>query len=138
MQQGSMNRQRRPRTTSGDLLRGVTTIDYKNVELLERFLEDGGRIRSRRRTRTSAKVQRSITLAIKRARHIGLLPFTLSTDRSGPADRGRRSDRRPPRSDRPEEAMPADQPPAAAEVADAAETDMLTLAGETGGDEGEA
>lgn len=136
MQQGSMNRQRRPRTTSGDLLRGVTTIDYKNVELLERFLEDGGRIRSRRRTRTSAKVQRSITVAIKRARHIGLLPFTLNTDRGSMADRGRRSDRRPPRSDRPDEPMPAEQPAAPAETA--AIDDMLTLAGEAGGDEGEA
>ena len=132
MQQGSMNRQRRPRTSSGELLRGVTKIDFKNVEILERFLEDGGRIRSRRRTRTSAKVQRAITVAIKRARHIGLLPYTVSTER-GAGDRGRRMDRRPQRDDRMDDRMddrgPRDR--AGAEDQDTVD-DMLTLAGEAG------
>lgn len=132
MQQGSMNRQRRPRTSSGELLRGVTKIDFKNVEILERFLEDGGRIRSRRRTRTSAKVQRSITVAIKRARHIGLLPYTVSTERSAFGDRSRRStDRRPMRSERMDEGMPMERPAEAEGGMD----DMLALAGETDDDD---
>lgn len=129
-----MNRQRRPRTSSGELLRGVTKIDFKNVEILERFLEDGGRIRSRRRTRTSAKVQRSITVAIKRARHIGLLPYTVSTERSAFGDRSRRStDRRPMRSDRMDEGMPMERPAEA--EGETGMDDMLTLAGETGDDD---
>lgn len=51
-------------------------IDYKNVDLLLRFVDSGGRIRSRRRTRTNAKRQREITLAVKHARHLALLPYT--------------------------------------------------------------
>lgn len=133
MQQGSMNRQRRPRTSSGELLRGVTKIDFKNVEILERFLEDGGRIRSRRRTRTSAKVQRSITVAIKRARHIGLLPYTVSTERSAYGDRSRRtSDRRPMRSERPDDGMSMDR--RGDDGDNDNDNDMLMLAGETGDD----
>lgn len=59
----------------GGVLKADATIDYKNVELLERFVDDGGRIVSRRKTRTSAKHQRKVTVAVKRARHVALLPF---------------------------------------------------------------
>jgi small subunit ribosomal protein S18 len=68
--------QRRPHgRRSGSYLKSDTAIDYKNIELLERFVDDGGRITSRRKTRTNAKQQRAITAAIKRARHVALLPF---------------------------------------------------------------
>ncbi len=55
---------------------GDGPVDYKNIELLQRFVDTGGRIRSRRRTRTTAKNQRKLTRAIKRARHLALLPYT--------------------------------------------------------------
>jgi len=80
---GGGGRRRRP----AELLKGVDRIDYKNVELLERFLEAGGRLRSRRRTRTAARDQRKVTQAVKRARHMALLPFTSEQER---ASRGRR------------------------------------------------
>jgi small subunit ribosomal protein S18 len=51
-------------------------IDYKNVELLEPFVADGGKLRSRRRTKTCARQQRAVTRAVKRARHVALLPYT--------------------------------------------------------------
>jgi small subunit ribosomal protein S18 len=51
-------------------------IDYKQVEVLGRFITDGGKIRPRRQTGTCAKHQRQLARAIKRARHIALLPFT--------------------------------------------------------------
>ncbi|MGB2911491.1 MAG: 30S ribosomal protein S18 [Anaerolineales bacterium] len=51
-------------------------LDYKNVELLQRFITDGAKIRPRRQTGTCAKHQRELARAIKRARHIALLPFT--------------------------------------------------------------
>ena len=57
------------------MLKAGAKIDYKNIEILERFVDDGGRITSRRKTRTSAKQQRAVTTAIKRARHVALLPF---------------------------------------------------------------
>jgi len=50
-------------------------IDYKNVDLLRRFLTEDGKIRPRRQTGTCAKHQRSLAEAIKRARHIALVPF---------------------------------------------------------------
>jgi len=51
-------------------------IDYKQSELLRRFISDDGKIRPRRQTGTCAKHQRALAQAIKRARHLALLPFT--------------------------------------------------------------
>lgn len=56
-------------------------VDYKNVALLSRFLDRRGRILSRRKTRVSAKVQRRVAQAIKRARHLALLPYTSDQTR---------------------------------------------------------
>jgi len=50
-------------------------IDYKRPELLRRFLTDRGKIKPRRRTGTCAKHQRRLAVAIKRARHLALLPY---------------------------------------------------------------
>ena len=54
---------------------GVKTIDYKDVETLVRFITDRGKILPRRITGVSAKYQRILTVAIKRARMMALLPF---------------------------------------------------------------
>ena len=51
-------------------------IDYKNTDLLKRYINDSGKIRPRRQTGTCARHQRRLATAIKRARHIALLPFT--------------------------------------------------------------
>lgn len=56
-------------------------VDYKNITLLSRFLDRRGRILGRRKTRVSAKVQRRIVQAIKRARHLALLPYTAEQTR---------------------------------------------------------
>lgn len=50
-------------------------IDYKNTDLLKRYIDETGRIRPRRQTGTCAKHQRVLAKAIKNARHIALLPF---------------------------------------------------------------
>lgn len=50
-------------------------IDYKNTSVLSRYISDRGKIDPRRRTGTCAKHQRVLALAIKRARHLALLPF---------------------------------------------------------------
>lgn len=55
------------------------SIDYKQVEQLRRFVMDDGKIRPRRQTGTCAKHQRELARAIKRARHVALLPFTGET-----------------------------------------------------------
>lgn len=54
----------------------ITYIDYKEVDLLKKFVSERGKILPRRVTGTSAKYQRQLTTAIKRARHIGLLPYS--------------------------------------------------------------
>ena len=51
-------------------------IDYKNVELLKRYITDDGKIRPRRQTGACAKHQRQVAAAIKQSRQVALLPFT--------------------------------------------------------------
>jgi len=53
----------------------VTYIDYKDVDLLSRFISPNGKISPRRVTGTSAKYQRMLAVAIKRARQVALLPY---------------------------------------------------------------
>ena len=55
-------------------LEGVEQIDYKDAELLRRFMTEHGKILPRRTTYASSKQQRSIRSAIRRARVMGLLP----------------------------------------------------------------
>ncbi|WP_085784654.1 30S ribosomal protein S18 [Candidatus Nucleicultrix amoebiphila] len=54
---------------------GAPKIDYKDIKLLERYLSERGRIIPRRITAVSAKHQRALALAIKRARYLALLPY---------------------------------------------------------------
>ena len=79
-------------------------VDYKDVNLLRRFMSDRGKIRARRVTGNCAQHQRDVARAIKTARELALLPYTQRTvsERgpgrgAGPARRGRGS--RPPRSE---------------------------------------
>ena len=51
-------------------------IDYKLSEALRRFVTDDGKIRPRRQTGTCARHQRELAVAIKRSRHVALLPYT--------------------------------------------------------------
>jgi len=53
----------------------IEHIDYKQVDLLRRYIDDDAKIKSRRQTGTCAKHQRQLARAIKRARHLALLPF---------------------------------------------------------------
>ncbi|MGD9538893.1 MAG: 30S ribosomal protein S18 [Alphaproteobacteria bacterium] len=54
---------------------GAPVIDYKDVRLLQRFLSERGKIVPSRITAVSAKKQRELARAIKRARHLALLPY---------------------------------------------------------------
>ncbi len=53
----------------------IGEIDYKNPEQLRAYISDRGKIEPRRRTGTCAKHQRLLAVAIKRARHLALLPY---------------------------------------------------------------
>ncbi|MFC8277533.1 30S ribosomal protein S18 [Streptomyces sp. NPDC057271] len=54
---------------------GITYIDYKDTDLLRRFISDRGKIRSRRVTRVTARQQRHLAIAVKNAREMALLPY---------------------------------------------------------------
>ncbi|MBR3981626.1 MAG: 30S ribosomal protein S18 [Bacteroidales bacterium] len=54
---------------------GIKYIDYKDPEFLKKFLNEQGKILPRRITGTSIKYQKKVAVAIKRARHLALLPY---------------------------------------------------------------
>ncbi len=56
-------------------------IDYKDTEYLQRYINEQGKLLPRRVTNTSAKKQRSITTAVKRARHLAMLPYVADSVR---------------------------------------------------------
>ncbi|GGL53759.1 hypothetical protein GCM10014719_63820 [Planomonospora parontospora subsp. antibiotica] len=58
-----------------NLLLGVDRIDYKDTDLLRRFISDRGKIRSRRITGVTVQQQRRLARAIKNAREMALLPY---------------------------------------------------------------
>lgn len=61
----------------------VERVDYKDADMLSRFLSERGKIRPRRQTGLCARHQRQLARAIKRARHLALLPFVV--DHTHPA-----------------------------------------------------
>jgi small subunit ribosomal protein S18 len=82
----------------------VEWVDYKDVNMLRRYMSDRGKIRARRVTGNCAQHQREIALAIKTARELVLLPYMqrTMTERSGGRGRSGRGDRfggRPPRAE---------------------------------------
>lgn len=58
---------------------GIKNVDYKDVETLTKFITERGKILPRRITGVSALFQKRLTSAIKRARHMALLPFVAET-----------------------------------------------------------
>jgi len=57
----------------------IKYIDYKDVKMLQRFTTEQGKIIPKRITGTSSKYQRELAIAIKRARHMALLPYVSDT-----------------------------------------------------------
>lgn len=72
-----MNRGRKARKkVCGFCVDKVEYIDYKDIARLRRYMSERGKILPRRVTGTCARHQRELTVAIKRARHLALLPYT--------------------------------------------------------------
>jgi len=80
----------------------ITYVDYKDVNLLRRFVSDRAKIRARRVTGNTAQQQAEVALAIKNAREMALMPYItkVTTQRGGKGgdrgDRGQRSEGPPP------------------------------------------
>ena len=73
MPKGNFRRRRKKRCYFTE--NNITYIDYKDVNLLQRFISDRGKILPRRVTGTKSKFQAELATAIKRARHMALLPY---------------------------------------------------------------
>ena len=72
-----MNRGRKARKkVCGFCVDKVENIDYQDIARLRRYMSERGKILPRRVTGTCARHQRELTVAIKRARHLALLPYT--------------------------------------------------------------
>ena len=73
----------------------IDYVDYKDVNLLRRFMSDRAKIRARRVTGNDSQQQKEIANAIKNAREMALLPYAsrVTTQRGGGRDRGERGDR---------------------------------------------
>jgi small subunit ribosomal protein S18 len=76
----------------------VEYIDYKDVNLLQRFVSDRSKIRARRVSGNDTQQQRDIAIAIKNAREMALLPYAkrVTTQRTARPERGERGDRARP------------------------------------------
>lgn len=62
-------------------LEGISVVDYKDIELLKKFLNKQGKILPRKITGVSLKEQKIVARAIKRARIMALLPFVIERER---------------------------------------------------------
>jgi small subunit ribosomal protein S18 len=82
----------------------ATWVDYKDINVLKRFMSDRGKIRSRRVTGNCAQHQRDVQIAIKTAREVALLPYTQRTVSERGPGRGPRG----PRSEGGERAAESD------------------------------
>jgi small subunit ribosomal protein S18 len=99
----------------------VTWVDYKDVNVLRRFISDRAKIKARRTTGTCTQHQREVAVAIKTARELALIPYTQRTvsDKAGGRE-GRGGGRGGPRGPRPE-ARDAETGTAVVDVPDAAD-----------------
>lgn len=70
-----------PETPSRFDAKNIEYIDYKDLELLKRYINEQGKLLPRRITGVPAKFQRQLTVAVKRARHLALLPFVADNVR---------------------------------------------------------
>jgi small subunit ribosomal protein S18 len=102
----------------------VVWVDYKDVNVLRRFISDRAKIKARRTTGTCLQHQRDVAVAIKTSRELALLPYTQRTvsDKAGGREGRGGGGRGGPRGPRPDAARDADNGAAAGESA--ADTDV--------------
>jgi small subunit ribosomal protein S18 len=102
----------------------VTWVDYKDVNVLRRFISDRAKIKARRTTGTCTQHQREVAVAIKTARELALLPYTQRTVSDKAARDGRGGPRGGPRGARPDAAREGEAEVAEAE-AEAGADDLM-------------
>jgi small subunit ribosomal protein S18 len=117
------NARRAKKKTSILITEGVEYVDWKDVNLLRRFMSDRAKIRARRVTGNDSQQQREVARAIKNAREMALLPYAsrVTTQRTPKGDRGDRgrADGPPPR--------PSGPPPSGEELGEDVELETEEL-----------
>jgi len=108
----------------------VVWVDYKDVNVLRRFISDRAKIKARRTTGTCLQHQRDVAVAIKTARELALIPYTQRTvsDKAGGREGRGGGGRGGPRGPRPDAARDAD---VGVEAADADAADAADVNGAT-------
>ena len=113
------NARRAKKKTSILITEGVEYVDWKDVNLLRRFMSDRSKVRARRVTGNNAQQQAAVAMAIKNAREMALLPYANRVTQQrggGRGDRGDRGDRPGLRADGPPPRPTAPPPTAGAEA----------------------
>lgn len=118
MGEGQRFKSKRRRKVSYLTINKIDTVDYKEVNILRRFLNDRGKILPSRQSGNTAKQQRMIASAIRKAREMALLPFVVTEMGSDRREYGPRRERNYDRGPRREEQAQA-APVAEAPVAEA-------------------
>ena len=121
----------------------VSWVDYKDVNLLRKYMSDRGKIRARRVSGNCSQHQRAIALAIRTARELALVPYTQRTVTERGGGRGRRGERgdRGDRGERGGRGRDAAAPGAAAEAGEPLSEDVEAVevdTEESGGEEEQA
>ncbi len=75
LQMQTQKQQQRKKKVDPLKIRGIKYVDFKDVKLLSRYVNEQGKILPSRITGLSSKMQRELTTAIKRARHLALMPY---------------------------------------------------------------
>jgi len=110
---------KRRRKVSYLTINKIDKVDYKEVNILRRFINERGKMLPSRQTGNTAKQQRMIAGAIRKAREMALLPFVVSEMSAERREYGPRRDRYQPREPRPEREAPQEQPAQQAPQAEA-------------------
>lgn len=121
---GQRFKSKRRRKVSYLTINKIEYVDYKEINILRRFLNDRGKILPSRQTGNTAKQQRMIASAIRKAREMALLPFVVTEmgqDRREYGPRRERNYDRGPRQDQQQQQAPAAPAPAAEPAAAPAE-----------------
>ena len=113
------NARRAKKKTSLLITEGVEYVDWKDVNLLRRFMSDRSKVRARRVTGNNAQQQADVAKAIKNAREMALLPYVtrITQQRGGRGDRGPRGERGPRDERGPREDGPVAVPDESVQVA---------------------
>ena len=106
----------------------VTFVDYKDVNVLRRFISDRAKIKARRTTGTCLQHQRDVAVAIKTAREVALIPYTQRTvsDKAGGRE-GRGGGRGGPRGPRPDGNAPREADASAAVAGEVSDSDVVDV-----------